>query len=160
MIFLSIFSGVLFLVFLFISYQLYITKKFQDEKIKNIQMNIIQNNSKMNFNSDMEFLFYLINFKIKNIQNELIEPKKSSNSNMPANEELFLNCINTAITDVFFSLSEDYKLILYKYFTKESLIVFITQNIVNEFLKISLTMNLKLNKNILEENVKSTKKEN
>jgi len=126
-------------------------KKTEDDRIKMTQMSVIQNNSKLNFNNDVEFLLYMINFKIKNTQNETLEAAKSSGARMPASEELFQSCIQSVIYDVMFCLSEEYKIVLYRYFNEEGLITFVTQNVVNEFLKISLTMNLKTNRiNILE----------
>jgi len=129
------FKNVIIVIFAFI----FVLKVFQYYYKKNLSRNLekilrikndelIKNTSNYaNFNKDIEFLLFMIEFKISNVQKMIIEPMALTHQKSLITDSVINEHITEITTSVLNTINENYKKNLYKYFTEDSLTEFITE---------------------------------
>lgn len=80
----------------------------------------------LDFEKDIEFLHFLINEKIKQLDLFILQPMKIAGRNVIIDRD-YETYRDQIINDTFFSLSDVYKATLNKYFTERALIVYIAE---------------------------------
>ena len=85
----------------------------------------------LSFENDITFLNYLIGIEIKDYEKYVITPSKAAGRALMSDTELKEYREGMSIR-IYSRLSSNYKKVLYKYFTNESLIEYITNTVNNE----------------------------
>jgi hypothetical protein len=102
--------------------------------------------SPVNFENDVIFMHFMIDHKIKQVKSFKLGPARLASSAMITETE-YTGYINEIIEGVMDSFSDNYLRTLMKYFTQESLVVYITELVMSEMTITSVDTNLKqLNK--------------
>lgn len=83
---------------------------------------------KTNFKSDVEFLEYIIGFKVENIKIYRLKPLQLAQTAIIGDKD-FSTWTEEVVLDVCTTLSTPYKRMLSAYFTEESLIEYITEQV-------------------------------
>jgi hypothetical protein len=94
----------------------------------------------INFEADIQFLNYIINHKIKQTRSFLLEPLKIAGQLIITDKE-FNKYTNDIVSEVYETLSPNYKRTLLKYFDEQSLITFITEVVFRELTVTCIEMN-------------------
>jgi hypothetical protein len=94
----------------------------------------------INFESDILFLNWITEHKMKLTKSFLIDTLKISGQTMIADKD-FDKYKDDIIADIHSSLSPNYKQTLYKYFTTESLVEYITELVFREMTVTSIETN-------------------
>ena len=94
----------------------------------------------INFESDVQFLNYLIDHKITQTKLFLLEPLKIAGQKI-INDKDFEGYKNNIISEVYMSISPNYKRILLKYFNEEGLVIYITEVIFREMTATCIELN-------------------
>jgi len=130
---------VLFTIFLLkviINYR----KTIKDLTIKNIQLNQKINNLKP-FSEIIEFLLYIIKFKVDNYININIRTEIAKNDVSILSDATFQKHIEDCIGEVLKMISSDYSTVLCHYFTYEGLLTFIAEKIYLEIFQVYVETN-------------------
>ena len=98
-------------------------------------------NNIVNFEQDIQFLNYLIAFKIEYAKSFLLAPMKMAVSSFVTDTSLD-KIRDDLVTDIYESLSDSYKKTLSKYFTKDAIIAYITEHVIKELTIAGLESNL------------------
>jgi hypothetical protein len=94
----------------------------------------------INFESDIQFLNYLINHKVNQTKSFLLEPLKIAGQTIITDKE-FDKYTNDIITETYEALSPNYRRTLMKYFDEEGLRTFITEVVFRELTVVCIEMN-------------------
>ena len=106
-------------------------------KIKSI---LVKSNSVLNFEKDMECLLYLISGKCENSKHLILNPKQITQTKILNDDDLNLN-VEYITLDVLNTISDEYKQSLYKYFSEQGLLDFVTETIMIDLTKTIVNMN-------------------
>jgi len=117
-------------------------------------------NVKFNFETDIQFLHFIIDQQLTTTKEYYIKPLQSSNTTIKINDSNFNEIYENLIVGIINMLSPDYYNMLMKYFTPDSLIQFITDTVFTDLLKTCVEINFNnLNKNKIMENIRKTTEE-
>jgi hypothetical protein len=118
------------------------------------------NINQSSFIKDSEYLFFIIESKIQNSRQMFLEPLELTYKNAFLNDKLLDSQTEDLIKEIYLALSDDYKEVLYKYFTKDSLLEFIIENVFKEISKTIMEINNKKIKRSLMNNKDNYKMDN
>lgn len=110
-----------------ISFLYYFMKKTNKKKIDIIKNNVIKKNTILNFEKDLEFLFFLMEYKIKNAKTFVFDPMLLTHENAIITESIMDDNTDRMVIEIINMITPDYMVVLSKYFTDETLLVFITE---------------------------------
>jgi len=108
------------------------TKRFKNKTLKmmkNNQSTLIANNTKLNFDKDIEFLLYLISYKCEHTKKFMLDAKNVTSTSI-LNDGDLSNNVDLVVINVTKMINNNYRIILYRYFTPEGLVEFITENVL------------------------------
>ena len=83
------------------------------------------------FDSDMEFLFHLIDYKCTVYINLTLKPLSSIKDNKLLTDEDLDNAVENIVADIYEILSDSYKNNIYKYFTVEGFRIYLVEIVLN-----------------------------
>jgi len=101
---------------------------------------------KPSFNQDIEFLMYLIGSHMEGIKKYVLEPMKMKNA-LTFKDEVFMEVYEDCVFKIFEQISNDYKVILHRYFSEEGLWEFVSDLVFKELLKICLALQFQVSIN-------------
>ena len=134
----------------------YLYNQYKQLKKVNPPMPVV--NNIVNFEQDVQFLNYLIAFKIEYAKSFLLAPMKMAVSSF-VNDTSLDKIRNDLVTDIYGCLSDSYRKTLNKYFTNDAIIAYITEHVIKELTIAGLESNLSaikaqnvINANTLQKN--------
>jgi len=102
-------------------------KKMTATTARNIQIN----NTKLDFNRDVEFLLYLISSNCERYKVLMLEPKQVTSNGILNNTDLDLNT-HSIVLGIIDIISPHYRSVMTRYFNDEGLITFTTEMVIFE----------------------------
>lgn len=116
-------------------------RKNLEKRIGAMRNGILVNNVKLNFNQDIEYLMFMIEFKVGNAKKMILEPLQVTHERAMINEKMLNQHTEDITLAVIECLSPDYRQVLYKYFTPQSLNEFVTEAVFASVSGTIITMN-------------------
>lgn len=94
-----------------------------------------------NFEKDIEFLAYIVDFKVKNAIDMIIQPMELTHRKAFINDDIANVHIENITIEILSMLSDDYKQLMYKYFTEDSLVQYIAEIVFQAVNKAIININ-------------------
>jgi len=148
--------SVIIILLLFIIYQYYKLRKSKETIIAlSSQLQNLKMQSLYNFNNDITFLSYIVGFKCKVYSDLILNPTTELSNTKILKGEDQVKAVNEIVLSVMSTLSDEYKQVLFKYFTDSSLKEYITELVLNHITSVINELNKTKFKKFVRSEVKN-----
>ena len=140
---------------------LYIEYRKSKENIIHLSANIknLKDNMQYNFENDTSFLLYIVSYKCKVYDDLILKPGNIIYKDKLYKSNDLNSVVNDIVNDILGLISNDYKKVLYKYFSEDGLIKYIVEITYNNVISLIVNKNKKkiFKFNNIEEEVQKQK---
>lgn len=114
-----------------VGFLVYVLILLRKDKQNKLMIGKLSSSLKYNFNDDMEYLLYLIDYKCTIYINLTLKPLSSIKDNKFLTDADLNNAVEEIVVGIMNCLSDGYKQIIYKYFTVDGFKTYLVELVYN-----------------------------